>query len=157
MNTMNTRLTAICSVPSTDWVMRSRPANARLAPGGRQRPWQRDTQGARSPRAGEAARWQRILDLLDPGKRCGAWSPATFQGRPVVRIRAARRRLRGACKRRNRVALARPRVLKLSLMGHHALRTRRRIPSDRLSGGCEIAAGPASPPWCTSGGRRAIT
>ena len=23
-------------------------------------------QGARSPRAGEAARWQRILDLLDP-------------------------------------------------------------------------------------------
>lgn len=87
-DTMNTTLTAICSVPSTDWVRRSRPANARLAPGGRKPPWQRDTQGARSPRAGEAARWQRILDLLDPGKRCGAWSPATFEGRPVVCTRA---------------------------------------------------------------------
>lgn len=85
---MNTTLTAICSVPSTDWVMRSRPADARLAPRGRKPPWQRYTQGARSPRAGEAARWQRILDLLDPGKRCGAWSPATFEGRPVVCTRA---------------------------------------------------------------------
>jgi hypothetical protein len=35
-----------------------------------------------------AARWQLILDLLDPDNRCGAWSPATVQGRPVVCTRA---------------------------------------------------------------------
>jgi len=47
-----------------------------------------DTRVARTPLAGEAARWQLILDLLDPDKRCGAWSPATVQGRPVVCTRA---------------------------------------------------------------------
>ena len=81
---MNTTLTAICSVPGTDRVITPRRADARLAPGGRERPWERGTPVARSLRAGEAARWQLILDLLDPGKRCGAWSPATFKGRPVV-------------------------------------------------------------------------
>jgi hypothetical protein len=85
---MNTTLTAICTTHGTDRVMRSRQANARLAPGGRKRPRERDTQVASSPRANEAARWQRILDLLDPGKRCGAWSQATFEGRPVVCTRA---------------------------------------------------------------------
>jgi hypothetical protein len=85
---VNTTLTAICSVPGTDGVMRSRRENARLAPGRRKRPWERGTRVAQNPRAGEAARWQRILDLLDPGKRSGAWSPATFAGRPVVCTRA---------------------------------------------------------------------
>ena len=85
---MNTTFTAICSIPGTDQVITPRRANARLAPGGRDGPRERDTQAARTPRAGEAARWQLILDLLDPDKRCGAWSPATFQGRPVVCTRA---------------------------------------------------------------------
>ena len=89
---MNTTLTAIPGVPGTNWVTRSRRANARLAPGGRKRSRQRDTQVARSPQADQAARWQRILDLLDPGKRCGAWSAATFEGRPVVCTRAPHNR-----------------------------------------------------------------
>lgn len=79
---MNTTLTAIGSTPGTDRPVRSRRADARLAPGGRRHP--RDTRASQSARLGEAARWQHILDLLDPGKRCGAWSPATFEGRPVV-------------------------------------------------------------------------
>jgi|HubBroStandDraft_6_1064221.scaffolds.fasta_scaffold612049_1 hypothetical protein len=82
--TMNKALTAICGAAGTGSVMRSPRANARLAPGGRKRRWQRGTGVAQSPQADEAARWQRILDLLDPGKRCGAWAPATFEGRPVV-------------------------------------------------------------------------
>jgi hypothetical protein len=81
---MNTTLTAIGSTPGTDRADRSRRADARLAPGGRGHPLQRDTRAAPRPRLGEAARWQHILDLLDPGKRCGEWSSATFEGRPVV-------------------------------------------------------------------------
>jgi hypothetical protein len=80
-----TTVTAICSIPGPDRVLAPRRANARLAPGGRDGPRERD---APTPPAGQAARWQRILDLLDPDKRCGAWSPATFQGRPVVCTRA---------------------------------------------------------------------
>jgi hypothetical protein len=87
-DTMNTTLTAICSIPGADRVTTPRRVNARLAPGGREGPRDRDTQVGHTPLAGEAARWQLILDLLDPDKRCGAWSPATFQGRPVVCTRA---------------------------------------------------------------------
>ena len=78
---MTARLPGISRVPASDGVMKSRRADVRLAPGGPKRAREHD---ARNPRAGEAARWQIILDLLDPGKRCGAWSPATFAGRPVV-------------------------------------------------------------------------
>jgi hypothetical protein len=39
-------------------------------------------------RAEEEVRWQRILDMLDPGKNCGAWAPATVAERPVVCTRA---------------------------------------------------------------------
>lgn len=86
---MNTTLTAICSIPGAGRALTPRRANARLAPGGRRDgPRERDTRVARTPLAGQAARWQRILDLLDPDKRCGAWSPATFQRRPVVCTRA---------------------------------------------------------------------
>ena len=85
---MNMTLAAIAGVPGTGRVMRSRRADARLAPGGPKRPGGRGTPAAQIPRAGEAARWQRILDLLDPGKCCGAWSPATCEGRPVVCTRA---------------------------------------------------------------------
>ena len=91
---MNTTLTAICNTPSTDQVTTPRRANARLAPGGREGPRERDTWVARTPPAGEAARWQLILDLLDPDKRCGAWSPATVLGRPVVCTRAPTTRAR---------------------------------------------------------------
>jgi hypothetical protein len=91
-DTMNTTLTAICSIPDADRVMTPRRVNARLAPGGPcgppGGPRERGTRVARTPLAGEVARWQLILDLLDPDKRCGAWSPATFQGRPVVCTRA---------------------------------------------------------------------
>ena len=86
---MTTTLTAICSIPGAGRVMTPRRANARLAPGGPNGPRERDTQVARTPLAGQAARWQLILDLLDPDKRCGAWSPATVQGRPVVCTRAS--------------------------------------------------------------------
>jgi hypothetical protein len=68
--------------------MRSRRADARLAPDARDRPWPRGSQATSGPLAGGAARGLRILDLLDPDKRCGVWSPATFQGRPVVCTRA---------------------------------------------------------------------
>jgi hypothetical protein len=59
-----------------------------LRPAGANAPGSAAPGVAQNPRAGEAARWQRILDLLDPGKRSGAWSPATFAGRPVVCTRA---------------------------------------------------------------------
>jgi hypothetical protein len=95
-DTMNTTLTAICSIPGADPVITPRRPDARLAPGGREGPRERDTQVAHTL-AGEAARWQLILDLLDPDNRCdlldpdnrcGAWSPVTFGGRPVVCTRA---------------------------------------------------------------------
>ena len=85
---MNTTLTATGTVPGAGWMMRSRRADARLAPGAGDRPWQRGIQATPGPPAGEAARGQRILDLLDPDKPCGAWSPAAFEGRPVVCTRA---------------------------------------------------------------------
>lgn len=85
---MNTTLTAICSAPGADRGITPRRVNARLAPGGRKGPRGRDTQVGHAAPAGEAARSQLILDLLDPDKRCGAWSPDTFQGRPVVCTRA---------------------------------------------------------------------
>jgi hypothetical protein len=69
-------------------MMRERRADARLAPGALDRPWPRRGHAAPGSQAGEAARGQRLLDPLDPDKRCGAWSPATFQGRPVVCTRA---------------------------------------------------------------------
>ena len=87
-DTMNTTLTAVYTVLGAGWMMRSRRADARLAPGARDRPWQPRGHAASGSQAGEAARGQRILDLLDPDKRYGAWSPATFQGRPVVCTRA---------------------------------------------------------------------
>jgi hypothetical protein len=85
---MNTMLTTICGAPGTGTVMQSRREVARLAPGGRKRPGERGTQAAQSGPADQAGRWQHILDLLDPGKRCGAWSAATVAGRPVVCTRA---------------------------------------------------------------------
>jgi len=85
---MNITLTAIDSGHGTGPVMTPWQADARLAPGGREHPWEAGTRAARAGRAGEAARWQRILDLLDPDLRCGAWSPATCRGRPVVCTRA---------------------------------------------------------------------
>ena len=74
--------------PDAGRVITPRRANARLAPGGREDPRERDTRVAQTPLAGEAARWQLILDLLDPDKRYGAWWPATFQAHPVVCTRA---------------------------------------------------------------------
>ena len=85
---MTSTLTAISTVPGTDGATRARPANARLAPGGQERGGEHDARVAQKAQTGQAARWQRILDLLDPDKRCGAWSPATFQGHPLVCTRA---------------------------------------------------------------------
>ena len=85
---MTTTLTAISSVLGADDATRSRPANARLAPDGQEPAGDHHARVARNTQAGEAARWQRILDLLDPGKRCGAWCPAAFQVAPVVSTRA---------------------------------------------------------------------
>ena len=87
-DTMTTTRTATRRSPGAGRVIPPRRADARLAPGGRDGPRERGTRAARTPRAGEAARWQLILDLLDPDIRCGAWSPATVQGRPVVCTRA---------------------------------------------------------------------
>ena len=75
-------------MPGTNWVTKSRRANARLAPGSGNAPGSATPRSPKSPQADREAQWQRILDLLDPDKRCGAWSPATFQGRPVVCTRA---------------------------------------------------------------------
>ena len=85
---MTTTLRQSAASPVPAGSLTPRRANARLAPGGRDGPRERGTRAARTPRAGEAARWQLILDLLDPDKRCGAWSPGTFQGRPVICTRA---------------------------------------------------------------------
>ena len=81
---MNTTLTAIPGVPGTNTVTRSRRANARLAPGSGNAPGNATPRSPKSRQADRAAQWQRILDLLDPDKRCGAWSAAAFEGRPVV-------------------------------------------------------------------------
>jgi hypothetical protein len=109
---MTSTLTAISTVPGADGATRARPANARLAPGGQERGGEHDARVTQKAQTGEAARWQRILDLLDPSKRCGAWCPATFAGRPVVCTRAPSRRARAAFRRRNRLALVRRQVLK---------------------------------------------
>ena len=85
---MNTTLTASSTPFGIDCVMRSRGANARLAPGRPKSPRERNTRVANSPRINEEARWQRILDMLDPGKNCGAWAPVTVAGRPLVCTRA---------------------------------------------------------------------
>jgi hypothetical protein len=85
---MTTTLTAISTGLGADGATRVRPSNARLAPGGQERAARHEAGVAQKTQAGEAARWQRILDLLDPGKRCGAWCPATVAGRPVVCTRA---------------------------------------------------------------------
>jgi hypothetical protein len=81
---MISTLTAISTMPGADGATRARPANARLAPGGHDHGGEHGARAAQNTQAGETARWQHILDLLDPGKRCGAWYPATFAGRPVV-------------------------------------------------------------------------
>ena len=85
---MNTTHTAISRPFGTGCMMRSRGANARLAPGGPTSPGERHTRVDKSARTDEEARWQRILDMLDPGKNCGAWAPVTVAGRPVVCTRA---------------------------------------------------------------------
>ena len=85
---MNTTLTTISRPSGAACVMRSPRANARLAPGGPKRPGERGTRVAKSVRADEELRWQRILDVLDPGKNCAAWAPVTVAGRPVVCTRA---------------------------------------------------------------------
>jgi len=63
-------------------------ADARLAAGGQEPSREHHAGPALNPQASDAARWQRVLDQLDPDKRCGAWSPVTFTGRPVVCARA---------------------------------------------------------------------
>jgi hypothetical protein len=85
---MNTTRTAISRPFGTGCVLRSPGANARLAPGRPKSPGERNTRVAKSPRTDEKARWQRILDLLDPGTNCGVWAPVTVAGRPVVCTRA---------------------------------------------------------------------
>lgn len=85
---MTSTLTAIFTVLGADGATKSRPANARLAPDGQERGGKHDARIAQDTQAGEAARWQRILDLLDPDQRCGAWCPVTLAGRPVVCTRA---------------------------------------------------------------------
>jgi hypothetical protein len=64
---MTSTLTAISTVPGAGGATRARPANARLAPGGQERGGDHDARVAQKAPTGEAARWQRILDLLDPG------------------------------------------------------------------------------------------
>jgi len=81
---MTTTRTAIGRVPGAGRVRTPRRAEARLAPGGPNGPRERDNPAAGTPQAGQAARWQLILDPLDPDNRCGAWSPAAARGRPVV-------------------------------------------------------------------------
>jgi hypothetical protein len=82
-----TLTTTMPNVLSVGDKAKPRPANARLAPGG-QDPARERAGSAQNLQADDAARWQPILDLLDPGKRCGAWCPAPFEGRPVVCTRA---------------------------------------------------------------------
>ena len=132
---MNTALTAICRMPGAGCVTRSPTGEcspcARRAEPSRER----DIAAAQSPRAGAAARWQRILDLLDPGKRCGRGRrPPSWGARWSVP--APPRRWQGAGKRRDRVARVR-KFLQSSRTGHHALDDAQALTSDRLSGGCQ--------------------
>jgi hypothetical protein len=82
---MTNGLTAVSTMLGTDTTTKARRAIARLSPDGQHRPRDRS---ARHPPAGEPAGWQRILDLLDPSMRCGAWCPGTLAGRPLVCTRA---------------------------------------------------------------------
>ena len=63
---MTSTLTAMSTLLGADGATRSRPANARLAPAGQERGGEHDARVGHKAPAGEAARWQRILDLLDP-------------------------------------------------------------------------------------------
>jgi hypothetical protein len=83
-----TLTTTMPDVLSADAKIQPRRAEARLAPGGHEPAREHDTGLAQNLRPGEAAGWRRILDLLDPDKRCGAWCPAACAGRPVVCTRA---------------------------------------------------------------------
>src|SRR6516165_5581225 len=66
-DTMTTTRTAIGRVPGADRVMTPRRADARLAPGGPNGPRERDARPlARRRQARCPARWQLVLDLLDP-------------------------------------------------------------------------------------------
>jgi len=85
---MTTTLTTARAVPGAGRTAKTRRVRARLAPGRRDQARGQGTRPAQNRPAGEAAHWQRILDLLDPGKRCGEWSPVRFAGRPVVCTRA---------------------------------------------------------------------
>jgi len=86
---MTTTLTTTMSdVLSAGDKTKPRQADARLAPGGQEPARERGARLAQNLQADDAVRWQRILDLLDPGKRCGAWCPTTFENRPVVCTRA---------------------------------------------------------------------
>jgi hypothetical protein len=76
------------NVLSADDTAGPRRANARLAPGGHEPAREHDAVPAQNQGAGDAVRWQGLLDQLDPDERCGAWPPATFAGRPVVCTRA---------------------------------------------------------------------
>ena len=80
-----TLTTTMPNVLSANGKTQPRRVDARLAPGG-QEPGREH--GTENLRPGEAVRRQRILDLLDPDKRCGAWCPAACAGRPVVCTRA---------------------------------------------------------------------
>jgi hypothetical protein len=108
---MTSTLTAISTVLGADGATRARPANARLAPGGQERGGEHDARVAQKAQTGEAARWQRILDLLDPGKRCGV-VPGPLRGPPRGLFPRPSRRARAAFRRRNRLALVRRKVLK---------------------------------------------
>ena len=81
---MTSTLTTLMPTGLRDDKAEPRQANARLAPGRQEYPGERDAGLAQNVQSGDAARWQRVLDLLDPGKRCGAWCLFTFSGRPVV-------------------------------------------------------------------------
>jgi hypothetical protein len=83
-----TLTTTMPDVPSADGKTQPRRADARLAPGGQEPAGEHDAGLAQDLQPGEAVRRQRILDLLDPDKRCGAWCPAACAGRPVVCTRA---------------------------------------------------------------------
>ena len=82
---MTSTLTAISAVLGADGATRARPANARLAPGGQERGGEHDARVTQKAQTGEAARWQRILDLRcwpEPGNlRAVARWPAAVVGR----------------------------------------------------------------------------